>query len=176
MRLVRCHTQWLGPIVAIALTWPSTAHASGGPVGDGHMCFVCALWVPVGLNVGAAIHPGDGTGFLIGGEVSVLDLRHPGDGALNAWGGYVDFLHDSLSASWRLSAGPEIVFAPGVGFDAGPELELSGAGPHFGMRLRYFAPFVFAAPYLASELMFTGRERLVVEAGLLLKAPIPISS
>lgn len=161
--LVAC-VAWLG--------WPSQARASGSPLGD---CWACALWLPVGVNVGAGIHPNQGTGFLIGGEASLIELRkerrtHP------ALGGYLDFLHDSESGTWRFSVGPETVVCPFVGFDAGLVMDVGGQAPRAGVRLRYFAPSLVVTPYFGAAFMFSGENSVALETGALLKFPIPLAS
>jgi hypothetical protein len=131
------------------------------------------LFLPVGLNAGAAIHPGDGTGFLWGGEVSFASMQR---GPI--WGGYVDMLHDGESHCWRLTVGPEVALALGIGFDAGLVVDgLGGDETRLGARVRYFAAFPFVMPYVAETFSFAkGAGTPVTEAGVLLKFPIPLTS
>jgi hypothetical protein len=158
-------------VAAAALAVPLHAEqalASGFNIG----CVLCGVWLPVGPNVGIASRD-DPVGFLLGGEVSLVDLRDARETHGAYWGAYADGLHDSGSHSWRLSIGPERVFCPYVGVDAGPVLSLGKQGTDVGARLRYFVAFPIA-PYFGVDLIATGKERFIVETGLLLKFPIPV--
>jgi len=150
------------------LASPKEGFASGSPLGN---CWACGLWLPAGVNLGAGIHPNYGTNFLIGGEVSVIDLRRNAQNHL-PFGAYADFLRDQSVKTWRLSAGPELLIAPFVGMDAGLVVEMGAPTPRLGMRVRYFAASFLLTPYLGSDLLFTGENRWVMEAGVLLKYPI----
>jgi hypothetical protein len=122
------------------------------------------------MNLGAGIHPTQGTNLLIGGEVSVIDLRRNRDARLRL-GAYVDMLRDQSSKTWRWSAGPEILIAPFVGIDAGVIVETGGPASRLGTRIRYFAASFLVTPYFGTDLLFTGENRWVLEAGVLLKYP-----
>ena len=123
------------------------------------------------MGAGTSIE-GAGTGLLLGGEVSVVDL-----GGLKPHftvvpqGLFLDAIRDDLSESWRFGAGPELVAYPFVGFDLGVVLERTANDLKPGARLRYFVPFVFVLPYVGVTMI--GAEGYpVLETGALLKFPI----
>jgi hypothetical protein len=146
------------------------AHASGSPFGNSA---AKAIYLSSGGNVGAATHlDGNGTGVLLGGEVSVFDTKGlKSDFTLVPQGFYLDVLRDAQSKSLRFSIGPELVAYPFVGFDVGLVLENARDELSLGTRLRYFVPFIFVLPYVG--LTITGTEfRTVLESGVLLKVPL----
>jgi hypothetical protein len=169
-REILCRALAVAVSMALPVSWVSDAQASGSPVGSG---YGDAVWMPVGANIGAASHLGRGTGLLLGGEVSFVDLRSLDDFNLVPQGGFIDFLHDSQSETWRLSFGPELVACPFVGFDAGLVVELGPRATELGARLRYFMAFVLVTPYVGSTVMFSGQPA-IVEAGVLVKIPLSI--
>jgi hypothetical protein len=95
--------------------------------------------VPVGMNVGGALHSGSASGgAIIGAEVSVVQYE-----ASSGWfktpeewhGGYVDFLYDGGTGRTRLSIGPEIgnsIF----GIDGGFVAAFGGGRLHPGFAVR----------------------------------------
>ncbi len=160
---------------------PSTLCLVGGlllgalllaPPAAAHGCYLCGEWLPVGINAGAATHFGDGTGLQLGGEVSYLPI-HDDLGKLTV-GAYADFLRDFHSDTWRASAGPEVILAPFVAFDAGPVVEFGGGGEHLGGRLRYFATLPFLIPYVGVTLLNRDAHPTTLEAGLLAKFPFQL--
>jgi hypothetical protein len=146
-------------------------------MGDG--CWTCAVWLPVGLNLGASSRRKDGDSkgaFLLGGEVSLLDMRSP-PGTGRFWGGYVDTTYDTGAGLLRSSLGPEMVLLVEalqlpVGFDVGPLLEWSPEKVNLGGRVRLFLPVVYFTPYLGFTLLGTHEASTTVEGGILLKYPI----
>jgi hypothetical protein len=164
--------RWLRPLLAICAFFACLAGARSAGA-TGYHCFACSLWMPVGINVGAAIHPGSGTGVLVGGELGVLDLRYPSHAA--AFGGYADALYDRESRSFRLGVGPEMVLCPGVGLDAGLLFEGASGGSWLGARVRYFAAFPFVSPYIGETFAFArGHGAPATEIGVLLKYPFEL--
>jgi hypothetical protein len=139
-------------------------------------CLACGTWMPVGVNVGAATHPDEGTGFLLGAELSVLKIGKESKAPPIYWGVNIDTLHDFYTKSWRLSIGPEVAIWPGVGIDAAPVLEVGeSTGKRLGLRVRYFAAFPLLTPYAGCVQFFSGEASKVVELGLLVKIPILLS-
>jgi hypothetical protein len=146
------------------------AHASGSPFGNSA---AKAIYLSSGGNVGAATHfDGNGTGVLLGGEVSVFDTKGlRSEFTFVPQGLYLDVLRDTHSKSLRFSVGPELVAYPFVGFDLGFVLENTRDELKLGTRLRYFVPFVFVLPYVGFTV--TGTEfRTVLESGVLIKVPL----
>lgn len=177
---MRPATHWffLAVWLAVLVLEPRPAWADGGPMGDG--CWGCELWLPVGLNLGASSRmtdSGSHGAFLLGGEVSVLDLRE--SKALHV-GGYVDTTYDTEAGLMRSSAGPEFLLLEDslevpMGVDVGPMLEWDPHRVNLGGRARLFVPLVFFVPYLGVTLMGTSERSVTVEGGLLLKFPIPLT-
>jgi hypothetical protein len=131
--------------------------------------------MPVGLNVGGGIRPGEGTSLLLGGEVSIVDMRRHRTVEWPVLGAYVDVLYDGADETWRGSIGPEFLLYPGIGIDAGFVAE--SPGEHYeharaGARLRYFAPALPIIPYFGTTMMFSGEDRVILEFGTLLKVPL----
>src|SRR5580658_2133434 len=73
-----------------------------------------ALFLPLGLNLGAANHPKRESSFLIGGDASVVYINDQ----LFWTGGFADALADVSNKSFRYCLGPEIGWLP-IGLDTG---------------------------------------------------------
>lgn len=162
-----------GLAVSLILGWSASAAASG--MGE-LSCLACGTWMPIGINVGGATHPGDGTGLLLGAEASWLRIRKADTPPPLYWGLNVDALYDVHASRLRLSFGPELVIWAGVGIDAAPVLEVGESiGKRLGLRLRYFAAFPFITPYVGCVQFLSGESSTVVELGLLVKFPLLLS-
>lgn len=138
-------------------------------------CIRCALWVPVGINLGGISRwsNGDNRGaFLLGGEISYLDMRN--ESANSYWGGYLDVTYDTHDGLARSSIGPELMLVSPVpmGVDLGPLIEWNWGQAYIGARARFFVPLLFVTPYVGGFAVGLGEPSVGVEAGVLLKLPI----
>jgi hypothetical protein len=172
--LARRLPPYIGLLVALVFSCGvRSALATGGPFGNGA---ARGIYLLGGANVGAGTQlDGGGTGLLLGGEFSLFDTAGLGPDlyAFVPQGVFIDALWDRRSSSWRFSAGPELVVCPFVGFDLGAVLERTADDLKFGARFRYFAAFPFVLPYVGVT-MVGSVEHPVLEAGALLKIPVPL--
>lgn len=162
--------------------YPGKASADAEPVGGG--CYACALWLPTGANVGAGPRWQDGQAqadLLLGGEISLIDLRAMREDRGFFFGVYVDALYDLRAQRLRTSVGPEFVrmlkrhdFAWGL--DLGPAAEWGEGTVRWGGRVRAFLSWAVVSPYVAFTQLFTHGPASLVEAGLLLKFPFMLAS
>jgi hypothetical protein len=133
------------------------------------------LFVPVGINLGGALHPSieGGSGFLFGGEVSLAYYRWGRYGPF--WGGgYVDVLRDFGAGATRFSTGPEFGWGP-IGIDLGYLGQVRSGVYSHGFTGRFLLTIVFVTAYARWGHLFDDpRERNFGELGALLKFPIPI--
>src|SRR5262249_40259615 len=129
------------------------------------------LFLPVGVNVGGALHPSieGGSGVLFGGEVSLVYC----DTARYFWGGgYVDVLRDFSARATRFSTGPEFGWGP-IGIDLGYLGQGGSGGYSNGFTGRFLLTAVFVTAYARWGHLFDDpRERNFGEFGALLKIPI----
>ncbi len=148
-----------------ALGWSAKAHADMGP-------HISSGWyLPVGLNLGASLHPKVHHGFLVGGEVSFV---HLGAKKLIWAGGYVDALHDLGAKATRFSFGPEFGWSI-VGIDAGYMGDVRDGEYHHGMTIRAMLTLGIVTLYGRWGHVFgLERESDFGEIGFLFKAPIPL--
>ena len=128
-------------------------------------------YLPIGLNLGAAIHPELEHGFLLGGEVSAAFLFTD----TGLWSGfYADALWDFGPDSFRFSLGPEMGWGF-LGLDVGYTGEVSDGRYHNGLQLRGLITMGFVAVYGRWVHRFGDvTEHDFGEVGLLLKWPIPV--
>lgn len=128
------------------------------------------LYLPVGANLGAAIHPGLRSGFLFGAEASLV---YPVSSGL-WYGGYVDALGDTGARAFRWSTGPELGFGF-VGLDGGYLGQAGKAGYSHGVTARGLLTLGLVAVYGRWGHLFgdTGAENFA-EVGALLKFPIEL--
>jgi hypothetical protein len=133
------------------------------------------VYIPVGVNVGAALRRDGANGLLLGGEASFVRYYHRHRKGLY-FGGYLDYLRDFGAGIHRISVGPEVGWLFG-GLDAGPVVELGGGRTEFGARARVFASIAVVTIY-AGELcrVTTAEARWTTEVGMLLKFPFGIAS
>jgi hypothetical protein len=138
-----------------------------------HHGFLPEGWfVPVGVNVGFAVHGERPIGALFGGEISIV--RNPIGNALWA-GAYVDALYDTGEREARVSMGPEFGAGP-IGVDLGlyRTLASGAAGDRFGIRGRGFLTLGIVALY-AGYGHTLGDSRWMFESGVLFKFPIQVT-
>jgi hypothetical protein len=132
------------------------------------------LFLPVGINLGGALHPSikGGSGFLFGGEVSAVYHSHDPH---PLWaGGYVDVLRDFGAGSTRFSIGPEFGWAF-VGIDAGYLGQIRKGVYHHGFVGRFMLSIGLVTAYARWGHLFDDpTERNFGEFGALLKFPIPL--
>jgi hypothetical protein len=158
-------TAIMAAALAVSMLGSRPAGADAGP-------HISSGWyLPVGLNLGAAIHPKVHHGFLIGAEVSFAHL----DVARFLWiGGYVDALYDFGAKATRFSIGPEIGWSL-VGIDFGYMGDVRRGEYHHGIDLRVLLTLSMVAIYGRWGHVFgLDRESDFGEVGVLLKAPIPL--
>lgn len=142
---------------------PAPTHADAFPAPRG-------WYVPVGINLGGALHHSLPDGFLFGGEASVV---HIDEGAVWA-GGYVDGLWDFGADQFRFSVGPEVGVAF-LGFDAGyMGMVAADDSYHHGFVARGMLSLGLLALYGRYGRTFDPGAGLG-ELGVLLKFPIPIA-
>src|SRR6185503_8135373 len=95
--------------------------------------FQPGYYVPVGMNIGAALHDDAPNGVLVGGEASVVNWD---DIVPRVWfGGYFDALWDSGAGALRGSVGPEFGWLF-LGLDAGYVLQTGVQGTYHGLCVR----------------------------------------
>jgi hypothetical protein len=155
----------LSVLLGSALVAPGRARADASPSFD-----FSGVYVPFGLDLGAALRTEGGNGLLLGGEVSGLYFWHKH--SLAFVGGYADYLRDFGLGVHRISFGPEAggYFA---GIDAGPVIEFGHGATQLGARARVFGSLGFVALYVGESCRFTTeRARWSTEVGLLLKLPL----
>jgi hypothetical protein len=141
-----------------------------------------ALYMPMGVNLGAALYPGlsnADASFLLGAELSLANVDASRDGRPSPWrlwyGGYVDGVADFANVRGRFSIGPEFGFGI-FGIDGGPVMQVGGEKVHLGGHIRLFVSF-------ASIVTLYGRQGFVpnapdvsryTEMGALFKYPLPL--
>jgi hypothetical protein len=165
-------TMVLGSLVGLAYT--PAARAEG--------CYACGVWMPTGVNLGAGWRSeGDhrGLGLLLGGEVSVIDLRRKRISDRVLFGAYVDGLYDLQAGLARATLGPEMAVPIGddgfsVGLDAGVALQYDNGGFRWGGRARLFVPFIFFIPYVGHTRIPAAERPATWEFGILLKYPFAL--
>lgn len=130
-------------------------------------------FLPVGLTLGAGLHPEEEHGVVLGGEVSAayLSVRD-----LMWWAGaYADVLYDFGTEATRFSVGPEVglsVFGLDVGY-LGVVDDQDGYAS--GLQVRGVVTIGFMAVYGRWGHVFGDvGEHDFGEVGLLIKAPIPL--
>lgn len=164
MRRARIAMTTLG-LATLLLVLPGRAGADMGP-------HISSGWyLPVGLNLGAGLHPDLHHGFQIGGEVSFAYL----DARKFIWGGgYVDVLRDLGAKSTRFSIGPEFGWSF-IGIDAGYMGDIRDGDYHHGMTIRLLLTISIVSIYGRWGHVFgLDEESDFGEVGVLLKAPIPL--
>jgi hypothetical protein len=132
------------------------------------------VFLPVGVNLGGALHPSirGGSGFLFGGEVSAVYHSHDPH---PLWaGGYVDVLRDFGTGSTRFSLGPEFGWAF-LGLDAGYLGQIKKGVYHHGVVGRFLLSIGVVTAYARWGHLFDDpAESNFGEFGALLKFPIPL--
>jgi hypothetical protein len=121
-------------LATFALAAPASADA--GPK------FEKAIFLPVGVNVGAAIHPKLKTGFLFGGDLSAVFIN----GSFFWAGGFADALGDFGLKAFRYNLGPEVGIGP-LGFDTGYSGELRAGTYRHGLSMRVHLTIAFIGLY-----------------------------
>lgn len=155
-------------LLLAAVLAPAAARADASPT-----FYWENLYVPFGLNVGGSIHPTLSSGFLLGGEISVVNVTEPKSGHPDflSWGGFLAFDHDFGTGAHRLAFGPEAAWEM-VGLEAGFVRQF-GSSELSGMRLRVYGFFALVTFYVGQTIAFGDvRERTFTEAGALLKLPL----
>ena len=140
--------------------------------------------MPFGVNLGAGPRWRQGdrtTGLLLGGEVSLIDLR--GMRTREGWflGGYLDTVRDLRAHIFRTSLGPEAIFYKkrfdyAFGVDLGVVGEWNSSQVTWGGRIRAFFPLVFITPYVGFTRLGIHDPANLIEAGLLLKFPAVLAN
>jgi hypothetical protein len=131
------------------------------------------------MNIGYAIHPAASNGMALGAETSLV--RYRDSDRLN-FGFYADYIHDSGTSTHWISAGPEVLINKVIGsgdvdfpIDAGLTFEMTHGKTHYGARCRIFGPAFFVMPYFGTVFTFDdASDRWLLEAGVLVKFPIPL--
>jgi len=157
-------------LLLAALLCASPARAAKGAAQD--LDFVPeGFFVPVGVNVGLALHDEYDNGWLLGGELSFVYLET----ARMLWfGGYADGLYDNGSGTYRFCAGPEFGFMFG-GVEVGYLAERYADGWHHGVRAGLVATVAFLSLYGRFGFLFGNPEEPTVgELGILAKFPLPL--
>ncbi len=147
---------------------PSVAGASALPRLDG-------LWMPIGVSLGGAIRQEGSIGFVLGGELSVVDLR-PHNSA-NVWwfGGVADATWDFAHEAMRHRVGAEVGLAV-ANFEVAylGELHEGAYRPGFNLRAGFSQAFVsIYGGY--GHLFGDGAGANFGELGFLVKFPIPLA-
>ncbi len=130
IRLLVLATCWL-------LALPRLAAADAGPK-------ISSGWyLPVGLNLGGAVHADRPDGFLLGAEVSAAHV----DVDSGFWyGAYLDALWDFGPDALRFGLGPEIGVGL-VGIDGGYLGEIHDRSYTHGFQLRLLVTLAIVAAY-----------------------------
>jgi hypothetical protein len=159
-----------GALLAAALLCAGTARAAGPAAED--LDFVPEGWfVPVGVNVGLALHDRYENSWLLGGEASLVYLETT---RMLWFGGFVDGLYDNGSATYRVCAGPEFGFMFG-GVEVGYLAERFADGWHHGVRAGVVATIAFLSLYGRFGFLFNSPDEPTVgEIGVLAKFPLPL--
>ena len=134
--------------------------------------FVPEGWfVPVGLNVGLALHDEYENSYLIGGEASLVYLEN----SRMMWGGgFVDGLWDDASGTYRFCAGPEFGVMFG-GVELGYMVERYAEEWYHGVRAGLVATVAFLSLYGRIGFLFGNPEEPTIgELGVLVKFPLPL--
>ena len=152
-------------LLTVALIFPTRLHADAGP-------WISSGWyLPVGLNLGAGIHPDLNHGFVLGGEISAAYLSSRN----GVWGGlYVDGVWDWGSDTTRVSFGGEVGFAF-IGLDMGYLWDIGPGWDHRqGLSLRGLLTISIVTITGRWGHLFSGDpvERDFGEVGILIKFPI----
>ncbi len=146
-----------GALVAAALLCAAPARAEKIAASD--LDFVPEGWfVPVGLNVGLALHDSYANSWLLGGEASLVYLE---TSRMLWFGGYADGLYDNGSGTYRFSAGPEFGFMFG-GVEVGYLAERYADGWHHGVRAGLVATIAFLSIYGRFGFLFGNPEEPTV--------------
>ncbi|MCA9672088.1 MAG: hypothetical protein KC503_41120 [Myxococcales bacterium] len=147
-------------IVATLLASASTARADAGPKLPRE-----AFYISPGLTLGGTSSFDVGTGFTLGGEISLLYWNNA-----RYVGAVVDALYDWKRDGGRMMFGAEVGFGP-FGIDGGYLLELREGGPYHGVGVRLFAMLGIFGVYLRYGGIIDLPDYL--EWGLLIKVPFP---
>jgi hypothetical protein len=134
--------------------------------------FVPEGWfVPVGVNVGLALHDQFQNSYVLGGEASVVYL----DNTRMMWGGgFVDGLWDEGSGTYRFCAGPEFGVMFG-GVELGYLVERYAEKWYQGLRAGVVATVAFLSLYGRIGFLFGDAEESTIgELGVLVKFPLPL--
>ncbi len=159
-------TRRLTMLVLIAsVLWTLPAGASGP------MLVPKGVFLPTGINLGGSIDRIGGSGFVLGGETSVV--AH--DGNWLWYGGYLDANHDFGASETRLSIGPELGYTV-LGLDGGYMLLLDGGAAKHALVVRPVLTLGILSGYFRSGWLLDGQGDWFGEAGVLLKYPIPIDA
>ena len=161
-----------GPVAPVVKGLPAAeALGRSGPAllrdrhADVRLFDFAGWWVPIGINLGGALHKEADSGFLFGGEASVVRMGE------DFWGGfYVDILRDFGVEATRMGVGAELGYRT-FGLDGGVLRDVTNArngwtvrgllmGPGFGVYARWLS--------ISDDGEQSG------EIGVLLKLPIPI--
>ena len=154
--------RWL-PIALALSSWASMATADGGPkLPDS------ALFLPVGINVGAGLRTGS-NGLLLGPEASLVYWR------TGSWIGlYTDGLFDLGDHRQRWSIGPECGYGP-FGVDAGFVTQFGDERVFGGVRVRGLLSLALLSVYGAGGyLPQHPSQQSWAEVGVLIKFPIAL--
>ena len=107
-----------------------------------------ALYISPGLVLGGSSTLDVGTGFMLGGELSVFYWLHPRIKFVpNYTGLVVDALFDWKRDAMRMMIGPEIGWAP-IGIDGGYLLDRTGGVTRHGGAVRLFLSMGIAAIFV----------------------------
>jgi hypothetical protein len=149
-------------LASLALAAPASADM--GPK------FEKAVFLPIGVNLGAAIHPKLKTGFLFGGDLSAVFVN-----SNFFWvGGFADALGDFGIKGFRYNVGPEIGLGP-LGLDMGYLGEIRAGTYRNGLSMRLHLTLSVVGIYGRWGHRFdNATEPNFGEVGALLKFPIPL--
>lgn len=171
MRAAHRPLLWAAAVAGAALLGSaSDARADAGPK------FGSGVWMPVGVTLGGAFRDEPVSGFVIGGELSVVYLWMD-SGLQGMWlGGVADATYDFGVEGVRHRVGPEIGYGP-VGIEvAYVGLDRDEEGYRPGINLRAVAGISVLALYGGWGHMFgDGPGANYGEFGGLLKFPIPLA-
>lgn len=128
-------------------------------------------FVPVGVNVGLALHDEYENSYLIGGEASLVYLEN----TRMMWGGgFVDGLWDDSSGTYRFCAGPEFGMMFG-GVELGYLVERYAEEWYHGVRAGIVATVAFLSVYGRVGFLFGNPDEPTIgELGVLVKLPLPL--